>query len=157
MKAREIFVTALLVNQIRVLECKKALLEEQESFIVQQLRTLDIMLSDLNMLYGLPGDGKSLQGEVGLCVEPDAENDDGEVAWKLPVHPLTELPCQRRRPLEEVALGPLIEPRGQPPDPCPRRAYCRCAPRRMAALAAFMLLRRRRRVHRCSEEGGYVG
>uniref|UniRef100_A0A0D9Y9Q9 Uncharacterized protein n=1 Tax=Oryza glumipatula TaxID=40148 RepID=A0A0D9Y9Q9_9ORYZ len=144
-------------NQIRVLECKKKeLLEEQESFIVQ-LRTLDIMLSDLNMLYGLPGDGKSLQGEVGLRVEPDAENDDGEVAWKLPVHPLTELPCQRRRPLEEVALGPLIEPRGQPPDPCPRRACCRCAPRRIATLAASMLLRRRRRVHRCSEEVGSVG
>uniref|UniRef100_A0A0E0C2Y2 Uncharacterized protein n=1 Tax=Oryza meridionalis TaxID=40149 RepID=A0A0E0C2Y2_9ORYZ len=47
------------------------------------LRTLDIMLSDLNMLYGLPGDGKR----------------------KLPVHPLVELPCRRRRPLEEVALG----------------------------------------------------
>jgi hypothetical protein len=77
-----------------------------------------------------------LDGEVGLGVEPDAEDDDGEeggdVAGQLPVLPLARLPGRRRRPVEEVPLGLLLAPRGRPPpDPSPP-PQTRAAPRSRA-------------------------
>ena len=60
-----------------------------------------------------------LDCEVGLGVEADAEDDDGEeggdVAGKLPVLPLPRLPRRRRRAVEEVPLGPLLVARRRPP------------------------------------------
>jgi hypothetical protein len=69
-----------------------------------------------------------LDREVGLGVEADAEDDDGEegsdVTGKLPVLPLPRLPRRRRRAVEEVPLGPILVPRRRPP------------PRALAAAAA---------------------
>lgn len=73
---------------------------------------------ELEALEGLlvsPG----LDGEIGLGVEADAEDDDGEeagdVAGKLPVLPLARLPRWQWRSVEEVSLRPLLVPRARPP------------------------------------------
>jgi hypothetical protein len=72
-----------------------------------------------------------LEGEVGLGVEPDSEDDDGEeggdVAGQLPVLPLARLPGRQRRPVEEVPLGPLLVPWRRPaPGPIAAAAGARC-------------------------------
>jgi hypothetical protein len=72
-----------------------------------------------------------LEGEVGLGVEPDAEDDDGEeggdVAGQLPVLPLTRLPGRQRRPVEEEPLGLLLVPQRRPaPGPIAAAAGARC-------------------------------
>lgn len=63
--------------------------------------------------------GPGLDGEIGLGVEADAEDHDGEeagdVAGELPVLPLARLPRRRWSPVEEVTLGPLLVARAAPP------------------------------------------
>ena len=58
--------------------------------------------------------GPSLDGEIGLGVEADAEDDDGEeagdVVGELPVLPFTRLTWGERGPIEEVVFG--VVPRG---------------------------------------------
>lgn len=62
--------------------------------------------------------GPGLDGEVGLGVEPDAEDDDGEeagdVARKLPILPLAGLTRGRRGAVEEKALGSFLMARACP-------------------------------------------
>lgn len=62
--------------------------------------------------------GPGLYGEIGLGVEPDAKDDDGEkagqVARELPVLPLPRLPGRRRDAVEEVAVGPVLVARRGP-------------------------------------------
>lgn len=69
----------------------------------------------LERLLPRPG----LDGEVGLGVEADAEDDDGEeggdVAGQLPVLPLPRLPRRRRRPVQDVPVRTLLVPRRAPP------------------------------------------
>lgn len=56
--------------------------------------------------------GPGLDGQIGLGVEADAEDDDGEeagdVAGQFPVLPLAGLAWRRRSPVEEVALGVFL-------------------------------------------------
>ncbi|XP_048426470.1 uncharacterized protein LOC125470846, partial [Pyrus x bretschneideri] len=63
--------------------------------------------------------GPSLDGEIGLSVEADAEDDDGEeagdVAGELPVLPFTRLTWGERGPIEEVAFGSFLVARAGPP------------------------------------------
>lgn len=63
--------------------------------------------------------GPGLDGEIGLGVESDAEDYDGEeageVARELPVLPLSRLSGRRRDAVEEVPVGPLLVARGGPP------------------------------------------
>lgn len=63
--------------------------------------------------------GPGFDGEIGLGVEAHAEDDDGEeagdVAGELPVLPLAGLARGRRRPVEEVTLGPFFVARARPP------------------------------------------
>lgn len=73
---------------------------------------------ELETLEGLlvsPG----LDGEIGLGVEADAEDNDGEeasyVAGQLPVLPLARLARWQWRSVEEVSLRPLLVPRARPP------------------------------------------
>lgn len=83
--------------------------------------------------------GPGLESEIRLGVEAHAEDDDGEeggeVAGKLPVLPLPRLTGRRRRPIEEVPVGPLLGSGGREPlqfaaalrpqgraDPCPQHA-----------------------------------
>lgn len=71
--------------------------------------------------------GPGLESEVGLGVEADAKDDDGEeggdVAGKLPVLPLPRLPRGGWQPIEDVPLGPLLRPRARPPpSPLPAAA-----------------------------------
>ncbi|GMN54813.1 hypothetical protein TIFTF001_023941 [Ficus carica] len=77
----------------------------------------DLVLLGLEALEGLLV-GPGLDGEIGLGVEADAENDDGEkagdVAGELPVLPLAGLARRRRRPVEEVTLRPLLVARRGP-------------------------------------------
>jgi hypothetical protein len=60
-----------------------------------------------------------LDGEIGLGVEADAEDNDGEeagdVAGQLPVLPLARLARWQWRSVEEVSLRPLLVPRARPP------------------------------------------
>lgn len=53
--------------------------------------------------------GPGLDGEIGLGIETDAEDDDGEeagdVARELPVLPFTGLAGRERGSVEEVAFG----------------------------------------------------
>lgn len=62
--------------------------------------------------------GPGLYSEIGLGVESDAEDDDGEkagqVARELPVLPLPRLPGRRRDAVEEVAIRPVLVARGGP-------------------------------------------
>lgn len=56
--------------------------------------------------------GPGLDGEIGLGIETDAENDNsqeaGYVARQLPVFPLPRLPRWRWCPVEEVAVWLLL-------------------------------------------------
>lgn len=71
--------------------------------------------------------GPGLDGEIGLGVESDTEDDDGEeagdVARQLPVFPFPRLTRWWWGPVEEVALGFLLVTRAAPPArPCCRGA-----------------------------------
>ena len=63
--------------------------------------------------------GPGFDGEIGLGVEADAEDDDseeaGDVAGELPVLPLAGLARGRRGPIEEVPLRPLLVAGARPP------------------------------------------
>lgn len=63
--------------------------------------------------------GPSFDGEIGLGVEADAEDDYGEeasdIAGKLPVLPFPRLSRRRRCPVHEVTVGPLLVARASPP------------------------------------------
>lgn len=76
-----------------------------------------LLLEALERLLVRPG----LEGEVGLGVEPDAEDDDGEeggdVAGELPVLPLARLARRRRRAVHRVPLGPHLVAGRRPPAP----------------------------------------
>ena len=77
--------------------------------------------------------GPGLDGEIGLGVESDTEDDDGEeagdVARQLPVFPFPRLTSWWWGPVEEVTLGFLLVTRAAPPArPCCRGAAA-CAQR----------------------------
>lgn len=62
--------------------------------------------------------GPGFDSQIGLGVEPNAEDHDGEeagdVARELPVFPLARLAWGRRGPVEGEALGPLLVARAGP-------------------------------------------
>lgn len=117
-----------------------------------------LLLEALERLLVRPG----LDGEVGLGVEANAEDDDGkeggDVAGQLPVLPLARFPRRRRRPVEEVPLGALLVPRGRPP-PGPLAAAPADARRAAQPCPQHPTNHRRHRPHRCasrSESGEEV-
>lgn len=73
---------------------------------------------DLQALKGLLV-GPCFDGQIGLGVEPNTQDHDGEeagdVAGQFPVFPLAGLARGRGGPVEEVPLGPLLVARARPP------------------------------------------
>ncbi|CAK9172530.1 unnamed protein product [Ilex paraguariensis] len=63
--------------------------------------------------------GPGLDGEIGLGVEPNAEDDDGEeardVAWQLPVLPLPRLTWWWQRSVQKIAVGAFLVAGSGPP------------------------------------------
>lgn len=63
--------------------------------------------------------GPGLDGEIGLSVEADAKDNDGEeagdVARELPVLPFSSLAWGQRGPVEEVTFRLLLVARAGPP------------------------------------------
>jgi len=73
---------------------------------------------DLEALKGLLV-GPRFDGQIGLGVEPNTQDHDGEeagdVAWQFPVFPLAGLARGQGSPVEEVPLGMLLVARARPP------------------------------------------
>ena len=76
----------------------------------------------------------SLDGEIGLSIEADAEDDDGEetgdVVRELPVLPFSGLSWWRRGSIEKVTVGSFLVP-GACPSAWPFSPASPCTERRL--------------------------